>query len=147
MQQLQSIMVYIHYTTGRAVTPRTRPPQVKRWRAPPSQISYGLLIERSTSRASERTSERANERASETTRTVAALCLPCWDCEFVNRCDTSVEEVIKRINVLSLLSLIIILGRSPRSPSGIYFPAPTSHWRTSPSEDAHRIIHPSILPH
>ena len=31
--------------------------------------------------------------------------------------DTSVEEVIKCINVLSLLSLMVILGRPPRLPS------------------------------
>ena len=62
-----------------------------------------------------------------------------------NRSDTIVEEVIRRINVLSLLSLIIIiLGRSPWCRPGIYFPAPASHWRTSPSEHAHHPSFPTI---
>ena len=68
-------------------------------------VSYDLVVERPTS--SERAIERASRRLPSRRR---VLCV-------VNRCDTNVEDVIKRIDVLSSISLIIILGRLPWLPS------------------------------
>ena len=105
-------------------------------------VSYDIAIERSTPR----TSKRANERASRQS-TVEALCLPYSDWGSMWYSCWRSYQLIKRINALSLLSLIkviIILGRSPWCRPGIYFPAPTSRWRTSPSEHAHHPPFPTI---
>ena len=99
---------------------------VKRGRAPPNQSVMINIYERVIERASRRVPSR------------------CRVFYVVNRCDTSVEDVIKRINVLSSISLIIILGRPPWLPSRDILSRPASHRRTALSEHAHHRLFPTI---